>query len=46
MRMSQSVYDYIDGVWFPISGVELTESSDYEILNKNENRIDYYISIK
>lgn len=44
--LSQSVYDYIDGLWLPNSGFELAETSDYEIINENEKRIDYYISIK
>lgn len=44
--LSQPVYDYIDGVWLPNSGFELAETSDYEVINKNENYIHYYISIK
>ena len=45
-KLNQPVYDYIDGIWLPGSGFELAETSDYEIMNENENRIDYYISIK
>lgn len=45
-RLSQGVYDYIDGIWLPNSCVELAETPDYEIFHKNENRIDFYISIK
>ena len=44
--LNQPVYDYIDGIWLPNSGFELSETSDYEIINQNENCIDYYISIK
>lgn len=44
--LSQPVYDYIDGVWLPNSGFELAETSDYEVINENENCIHYYISIK
>jgi len=40
------IYDYIDGVWLPNSTFELTEDSDYEIVDKNRQVIDYYISIK
>lgn len=45
-KLAQSVYDYIDGIWLPNSGFELAETSDYEVINEKENRIDYYISIK
>lgn len=45
-RLSQAVYDYIDGVWLPNSGFELAEMADYEVIYNNENRIDFYISIK
>ena len=44
--LSQSVYDYIDGIWLPNSGFELAETPDYEVINEKETRIDYYISIK
>ncbi|MGH4124432.1 MAG: AraC family transcriptional regulator [Clostridium sp.] len=44
--LSQSIYDYIDGIWLPNSGFELAETPDYEVFNENENFIDYYISIK
>jgi len=44
--LNQDVYDYIDGIWLPNSGFELAETSDFEVFNKKENRIDYYISIK
>ncbi|SHK26146.1 AraC family transcriptional regulator [Clostridium cavendishii DSM 21758] len=44
--LNRPVYDYIDGVWLPNSGLELSELSDYEVVNQNENFIDYYISIK
>ncbi|WP_426351091.1 AraC family transcriptional regulator [Alloiococcus sp. CFN-8] len=44
--LSQPVYDYIDGIWLPSSGFELSETSDYEVINQAESLIDYYISIK
>lgn len=45
-KLSQPVYDYIDGIWLPNSGFELAETSDYEVINEKKNCIDYYISIK
>lgn len=45
-KISQPIYDYIDGIWLPNSGFELSETSDYEVISERENRIDYYISIK
>ncbi len=45
-KLTQTVYDYIDGVWLPNSGFELAETSDYEAINEEENCIDYYISVK
>lgn len=45
-RLSQSVYDYIDGIWLPNSKFELAETPDYEVINEKETCIDYYISIK
>jgi AraC family transcriptional regulator len=45
-KLTQSVYDYIDGIWLPNSGFELAETTDYEVINEKENCIDYYISIK
>lgn len=44
--LNQPVYDYIDGIWIPNSGFELSATSDYEVINQNKNSIDYYISIK
>lgn len=44
--LNQPVYDYIDGIWLPNSGFELSEICDYEVITQNESRIDYYISIK
>jgi AraC family transcriptional regulator len=44
--LSQSIYDYIDGIWLPNSGFELAETPDYEVINENENCVAYYISIK
>lgn len=46
MTLEEDVYDYIDGVWLPASGFELSDESDYEVINKSKNQIDYYISIK
>jgi len=46
MVLEESVYDYIDGVWLPESGHELSDQSDYEVIDRNKNQIDYYISIK
>ena len=40
------IYDYIDGVWLPNSAFDLTNDSDYEVIDKNKQVIDYYISIK
>lgn len=44
--LNQPVYDYIDGIWLPNSKFELSEICDYEVINQNENCINYYISIK
>lgn len=46
VKLHQSVYDYIDGIWLPYSGFELTDTPDYEVIYENEAHIDYYISIK
>ncbi len=45
MKLEESVYDYIDGVWLPESGFELSDQSDYEVVDIDKNQIDYYISI-
>ena len=45
-KLTQPVYDYIDGIWLPNSGFELAETSDYEVINEEENCINYYISVK
>jgi AraC family transcriptional regulator len=45
-RMEMPVYDYIDGVWLPNSGFELSEASDFEVFHEKENWIDFYISVK
>lgn len=45
-ELNQPLYDYIDGIWLPNSGFELADTSDYEIINKKEHCIYYYISIK
>ncbi|MEX1376616.1 MAG: AraC family transcriptional regulator [Eubacteriales bacterium] len=44
--LDMDIYDYIDGVWLPNSGFELSDSSDYEVINKANNTIEYYVSIK
>lgn len=43
--LTDTVYDYIDGVWLPDSGFELANSSDYEVINRDKQTINYYISI-
>jgi len=45
-KLTQPVYDYIDGVWLPNSGFELAETPDYEAISEKENCINYYISVK
>jgi len=44
-KLNQPIYNYIDGIWLPNSGHELLDSVDYEVIDYNNNRIDYYISI-
>ncbi|QNO15380.1 AraC family transcriptional regulator [Alkalicella caledoniensis] len=44
--LKQPIYDYIDGIWLPNSGFKLAETPDYEVINEEQERIDYYISIK
>lgn len=43
--LNQPIYDYIDGIWLPNSGYELSDTVDYEVIDKNNNCIDCYISI-
>lgn len=43
--LESDVYDFIDGVWLPDSGFELSDQPDYEVINKEDQTIDYYISI-
>jgi len=38
-KLTQPVYDYIDGVWLPDSGFELAETSDYETLKKKKTAL-------
>jgi len=38
--------DLFDGVWLPESDFELTEDSDFEVIDKEKQQIDYSISIK
>lgn len=45
-KLSQSVYDYIDGIWLPASGFELANTSDFEVMDEQETWVDFYISIK
>lgn len=40
------LYDYIDGVWLPNSGLELAESPDYEVHDTDTGLIEIYISIR
>jgi len=46
MKLDMSVYDYIDGIWLPKSGYKLTDESDYELLDRENHVIEYYISIE
>ena len=40
------VYDYIDGVWVPNSGIEISETSDFEVIDPASKTIEYYIGVK
>jgi len=45
-KLDISVYKYIDGVWLPNSGFEMSDNPDFEIVDKNENQVLYHISLK
>lgn len=45
-KLEQSIYDYIDGVWLPNSGLELAETPDYEVIDSKGGILEVYISIK
>ncbi len=40
------VYDYIDGVWLPGSGFELTGTEDYEVHDSSTGLVEINVSIK
>lgn len=40
-----SVYDYIDGVWLVNSGYELSDHSDYEVIDTQKELTEIHISI-
>jgi DNA gyrase inhibitor GyrI len=44
-KIEMPVYRYIDGVWLPNSGIEMSDNPDFEIVNKNENQVLYHISL-
>lgn len=43
---SGSIYDYIDGIWLPHSSYRLSEFHDFEIVDKTNHTVEYYISIQ
>jgi len=45
-KIDMPVYDYIDGIWLPESGCELTDSADYEAVDRADGRIDFCVSIR
>jgi AraC family transcriptional regulator len=45
-EIGMSLYDYIDGVWLPGSGHELSGQPDYEVHDSNNGLIEVNISIK
>lgn len=40
-----SAYDYIDGVWLPASGFELSDLPDYEVHDENTGLVEINISV-
>ncbi len=46
LKLEMSVYDYIDGVWLPESGFKLSDESDYEVIDIEQQVIEYYISVE
>lgn len=45
-KLDCDVYDFIDGVWLPNSGFELSDSPDFEAIFEKDCRVEYYISIR
>ncbi len=43
---SGSIYDYIDGIWLPNSSFQLSEFHDFEIVDKLNHTVEYYVSIQ
>ena len=40
-----TIYDYINGIWLPNSGYSLSDSEDLEIIDLENNTVQYLISI-
>ena len=45
-KLDCDVYDFIDGVWLPNSGFELSDEPDFEVILEKDQRVEYYISIR
>ena len=45
-KIDCDVYDFIDGVWLPNSGFELSDNPDFEAIFEKDKRVEYYISIR
>ena len=45
-KLDCDVYDFIDGVWLPNSGLELSDAPDFELILEKDRRVEYYISIR
>ena len=45
-KLDIDVYDFIDGVWLPNSGFELSDNPDFEVILEKDRRVEYYISIR
>ena len=46
VNVGMPIYRYIDGVWLPNSGYEMTDNPSFEIVDISKNQVLYYISIK
>jgi len=44
-QIGMPVYRYIDGVWLPNSGFEMSDNPHFEIINKCENEVLYHIAL-
>jgi len=44
-RLDRTIYDYINGIWLPNSGYVLSEAEDLEIIDLENNTVQYFISI-